>query len=80
MLHWKWGWTVGIGASLQKLFGSVVPKGILGISVYCQQSKNTPRAPYVQDEFVYWVYKQWIDPNFGLRLGDIQISLVQGPG
>ena len=48
----------------------------MGYRCIAEQSKNTPRAPYVQDEFIYQVYKQWVDPNFGLRLGEIQISLV----
>ena len=44
-----------------------------------EQSKDTPQAPYVRGAFVYQAYEQWADPNFGLGLGDIQISLGQGP-
>ena len=40
-----------------------------------EQVKDTPRAPFVRGVFVYRAYEQWADPNFGLRLGDIQISL-----
>ena len=40
-----------------------------------EQSKDTPQAPYVRGAFVYQAYEQWADPNFGLGLGDIQISL-----
>ena len=44
-----------------------------------EQVKDTPRAPFVRGVFVYRAYEQWADPNSGLRLGDIQISLGLGP-
>ncbi|KAK9988057.1 hypothetical protein SO802_028296 [Lithocarpus litseifolius] len=43
------------------------------------EGEDTPRAPFVLDAFVYRAYEQWADPNFGLRLGDIEISLGLGP-
>ena len=50
-----------------------------GYRCIAEQGKDTPWAPYVRGAFVYWAHEQWADPNFGLGLGDIQISLGLGP-
>ena len=55
------------------------PRAFLGYRCIAKQGKDTPRAPYVRGAFIYRVYEQWADPNFGLGLGDIQMSLGLGP-
>ena len=34
----------------------------------------------MQGAFVYRAYEQWTDPNFGLRLGDIQCPWAWAQG
>ena len=54
------------------------PRAFLGYRCIAKQGKDTPQAPFVLGAFVYRAYEQWADPNFGLGLGDIQISLGLG--
>ena len=55
------------------------PRTYLGYRCIAEQGKDTPQAPFVQGVFVYRAYEQWTNPNFGLGLGDIQMSLGLGP-
>ena len=54
------------------------PRAFLGYWCIAKQGKDTPRATFVRGAFVYRAYEQWADLNFGLGLGDIQISLGLG--